>query len=649
MTLKNLFPFIFSCLISFTLLAQEKGTVKKIGSQLHTANLQGSAFITTKNGKQYLYTAVRGRPAHLVGFDLQNNQLVADLPIAGADGAWTITASSDGYIYVGSAQGNLFKHQPGTKTIQDLGKFEGEKLIWDLIPGPNGEVYGGTWSAAKVFKYHPKEGFKDLANGSAVPGQQYAQFLAFNPNTHKLYVAIYFNADVIEINTLTGEKKSLFSQHYKEKGSIYNLKVIHTKTGDKLLVWLNNKGVGRETLVYNLKTLAVEKTLSTLEARFILQNKKTTYYTIDGKLYHADLTVASLKAAKLLATFPAKVLASRWKNKKELQYFTADGSLHTYHIKSNQTRSIKLPVPPQPIDIQSIFSGPDGKIWMGGYLAGGHAFYDPKTGETKEFHGLHQTEGMAKLGTDLFFGIYPGGKIYKLDTRKPFDLTKNNPEHLINIKNQSRPFTNLTVGNKILFGTIPDYGALGGAITEYDSLTKKFTTYDKVIKNQSPTALVDVNGKIWGGTSISGGLGVAPSEKEARLFTWNMKTKKVDFETIPLPGNISITALIYGPDQNLWGYSDGYIFSYNIQQNKVIFIHKIDDFIKKRSHIWIDGKLILHANGKIYGTGGNRFFVIEPATKKVEILYQGVGLLAMDDNGVLYFRKEADLFSYQPL
>ena len=182
---------------------------------------------------------------------------------------------------------------------------------------------------------------------------------------------------------------------------------------------------------------------------------------------------------------------------------------------------------------------------------------DPKTGETKEFHGLHQTEGMARLGTDLFFGIYPGGKIYKLDTREEFDLKKNNPQHLISIKNQSRPFTNLTVGSKILFGTIPDYGQLGGAITEYDSLTKKFITYYDVIKNQSPTALVNRNGTIWGGTSISGGLGVAPTEKEARLFTWNMVTKKVDFETVPIPGNISVTALINGPDQNLWGFSDG--------------------------------------------------------------------------------------------
>jgi hypothetical protein len=165
MILKKMFPHLFLFLISYTISAQEKGLLKKIGSQLHTANVQGSAFITTKDGKQYLYTAVRGRPAHLVGFDLENNQLIADLPIAGADGAWTTTASSDGYIYVGSAQGNLFKHQPGAHTIKNLGKFDGEKLIWDLVPGLNGEIYGGTWPAAKVFKYHPTDGFKDLANG----------------------------------------------------------------------------------------------------------------------------------------------------------------------------------------------------------------------------------------------------------------------------------------------------------------------------------------------------------------------------------------------------------------------------------------------------------------------------------------------------
>ncbi len=637
-------------LIGFSAIkAQEKGILKKIGPQLHTANVQGSTFIKTKEGKYYLYTAVRGRPARLVGFDLSNHKLIVDLPIDSADGAWTITASSDGYIYVGSAQGHLFKHEPGTSIIQNLGRFDGEKLIWDLVPGINGEVYGGTWPGCRVFKYHPSEGFSDVARGAAVQGQQYAQFLAFNPKKEKLYTAIYFNADVIEIDTKTGEKKSLFSDYYKEHGSIYNLKIVRGADGDKLLVWLNNKGVGRETLMFNLETLSIEKVLSTMEARFIQQNENENYYTIDGKLYQTDLTESGVKNASVLSDFSSKVLASRWKNEKELQYFTANCTLANYNIETKETSLTKLAVPAQPIDIQSVFFGPDKKIWMGGYLAGGHANYDPVSGVTKEYHGLHQTEGMASLGDDLFFGIYPGGKIYKLNTKKEFDLSKKNPEHLINIKDQSRPFTNLTVGNKIYFGTIPDYGKLGGAITEYDNENKKFTTYTDVVKNQSPTAMVYRDGKIWGGTSISGGLGVAPTEKSAQLFLWNPKTRKVDFSTVPFPQNISITSLINGPDGNLWGFSDGSIFIYNIKTNKVIFEHKIYDFIRKRSHIWIDGVLILHPNGKVYGTAGANFFVIHPDTKKVEIIHKGVALLTMDDQGLLYFKREADLYSYKPL
>jgi len=651
--MSKLILLLFTFLTAYSnIIAQEKkGAIKNLGPQIHSSTVQGSAFIDV-NGENYLYTVVRGRPAHLAGFDLKTNKLITDLELEDTDGSWSITGSSDGILYIASAQGYLFKHKPGTNKVENLGRFENEKLIWDLVPGENGEIFGGTYPGCRVFRYHPKDGFSDISTGAAVTGEQYAQFLAFNKATKKLYVGVYFGANVVEINTITKEKKLLFNEEYKKNGSIYNLKLVDTKEGTKLLVWINHIGVGRETLMFNTNNLELEKVLGSMEVRQLLQSNKTklNYFSIDNKLYSSNFSIESSKKPKLLANFKGKTKASKWLNKKELLLFTTEGELVKYHILTGKTNISYIKIPAQPIDIQSIFYGPDKKVWMGGYLAGGHAAYNPATQKTTEYTGLHQTEGMASLGDTIYFGIYGGAQIYSYNTKENWDLKSKNPKKIHAIADQSRPFANLSLDslNKIYFFTVPNYGKLGGAITEYNATTNKWTTFSNVINNQSPVSILLRNGKIWGGTTVSGGLGIKPSESECKLFCFDPTTNKVIYENVPLPGNMGITALTNGPDGNIWGLSDGQLFIFDTKSKKVIYTQKIYDFNRQRTHLWIDGKLVNHPNGKIYGTGGNLLFEIDPQTKVITKIDEGGGLLSMDDKGVIYYRKNSNLFSFTP-
>jgi hypothetical protein len=153
---------------------------------------------------------------------------------------------------------------------------------------------------------------------------------------------------------------------------------------------------------------------------------------------------------------------------------------------------------------------------------------------------------------------------------------------------------------------------------------------------------------VWGGTSISGGLGVPPSEKEGKLFCWDPVKRKTVFETTPIEGIMAVTALIKGPDGNLWGMADGNLFVFDPMQRKVLRKAKVYDVPSKRTHLWRDAFLDVHPNGKVYGTGGRKFFSVDPSTLSIEILREGLDLLTMDDAGVLYFRQGADLWSYTP-
>ncbi|AKD05378.1 hypothetical protein POKO110462_14890 [Pontibacter korlensis] len=634
-------------------LAQEKGTFKNLGPQLHSATLQGSAFIKAKGGKEYVYTVVRGRPAHLVGYNLATNELVADLPLENTDGSWAIVASSDGTLYVSSAQGYLFRHQPGTQSLENLGiVLEGEKLVWDVVAGKNGAIYGGTYPGCRIFRYHPKDGFEDISKGPVVENQQYAQFLAYDDNTHKLYVAVYVGANVVEIDLSTGAKRELLPEHYQRNGSIYNLKLVQTRTGTQLLVWLNNKGVGRETLVIDTQTGVLMGKMGSMEVRTLLQEDKgsTIFYTVDSDLFRGNLKEALSVAPKQLLSFEGKAKAARWRNKQEVELFTSAGELIRHNTKTGKTSTISLQVPKQPIDIQSICYGPDKRVWLSGYLAGGNAAYTPATGETVEYTGLIQSEGMASQGKDLYFGVYPHAQLYRYDTRTPWNISKANPKLIQQVEGQSRPFAILSVDTlqKVYFGTVPNYGVLGGAITEYNTATEETVTYTNIVNKQSPVCLAYANGMVWGGTSISGGLGISPSAKEGKLFCWDPVKRETVFETSPIAGIMAVTALVKGPDGNLWGMADGNLFVFDPVQRKVLRKRKVYEVPPKRTHLWRDAFLVAHPSGKVYGTGGRKVFAIDPDTLNVEILREGLDLLTMDDEGVLYFRQGADLWSYTP-
>jgi|GEM_PF-5708866 len=635
-------------LLTNSLVAQTaQGKFEYLGGQIHSATIQGTAFVQYK-GNDYLFTVVRGRPAHLIGYNLTNNKLIIDKELHDTDGSWALSASSDGTVYIASAQGYLFKHKPETQIVENLGRFQNEKLIWDLVPGEKGEMFGGTYPGCIAFRYHPNEGFQEISNGAAVPNQQYAQFLSYNKETKKLYVGTYVGADVVEIDTKTKDKKYLFNEEYKNNGSLYNLRLVDTPNGKKLLVWLNHIGVGRETLVINSSNHQLEQVLPSMEVRFLEQTKDSVYFPVDNKLFVAPIN--NLKKSKKIYEFQGKIKASRKVNKNHFQFFSSEGLLIDFNCQTHKTTTIQYTIPAQPIDIQSMFFGPDKKLWMGGYLAGGHATYDPVTNTSKEYYGMHQTEGMSALGDTLYFGVYSGAKIYKYDTKATWDLKNANPKLLTEIKGQSRPFANLAIDslNRVYFATVPSYGVLGGAVTMYDANQHKFTVFDTIFPGQSPVSLVLRDGKIWGGTTISGGLGVKPTQSECKLFCFDPSTNSLVYYKSPLPNNMAITALMNGPDGNLWGMSDGELFIFDTKTEQIIYKQKIYDFNRQRTHIWIDGNLLTHKNGKIYGTGGSKLFEINPKNMQINILKEGVGLLAQDNLGSLYFRGDAFLWKYTP-
>ncbi len=110
---------------------------------------------------------------------------------------------------------------------------------------------------------------------------------------------------------------------------------------------------------------------------------------------------------------------------------------------------------------------------------------------------------------------------------------------------------------RIYIGGYPDYGLMGGAMGVYDPKTNEKRIYRHIIQNQSIASLAYLEklDLIAAGSSIRGGTGTRPVEKEAKLILWDPKEEKKVFEMVPVPEAKTILSLAATRDGvSLWNH-----------------------------------------------------------------------------------------------
>lgn len=625
-----------------------EGVFTNLGVQLKSSNLQAVKFAHDDEGRQYAYFVVRGRPGHLIGYDIAAKKIVADIEMKGAEGAKEMVMSTDKWLYIGASNGHLMRTKPGSSQIFDLGKaLEGTGEILTLEAGVNGEVYGGTFPTGRVFKYSFTEGITDLV-GQVVENESYVKKLRFEKSENKLYVGVGSHAHLIQIDLSNKFKKEILPEKYFYREFVYSMSIVEgLKGGNKVFAWVTETK-DREVLVFNAKSGELERVTSSFDADVVVKSPRTNevYFTAQGKLYKADFDTPDASWKYLINCNEAKDM--RWDKEGILHILTKYGELKKYNPENNQVVSEKIEVAALPYGIQTMITGPDGKIWTSGYLYGGNSVYDPKTNESKQLSGLGQAEGMISYKNSIYFGIYPKARFYQYDFAEEWKSTRDNPGFLGSVDGQDRPFASAAVKklDKIYWGTIPGYGKLGGDLIEYDVKSKKFTTFTNLVKNHAIASLCYTNNVLLVGTTIYGGLGIKPTEKEGKIVGWDVITNKKTFEFVPVEGLTAVTFLQLAPDGKLWGFADATIFVIDFKTKKLLKTIKMADIPETPSHIWRLGFLDFHKNGFVYGAATGKFFRINPHTYELAVLKEGVGLIAKDLDGNYYTRDVENLWKY---
>ncbi|MFC4557988.1 WD40 repeat domain-containing protein [Virgibacillus kekensis] len=629
----------------------DESNVRELGTALNAVSIPGGAYGKGPNGEDWVYAVAGGSPAVFNVVDAETGELVDSFSLEGASNSWALTVDPDGNVYVGTySNGTLYRYVPGSDHIENLGTpLPGESFIWRLSSDEDGRIYGGTYPSGKVFQYDPKtDEFRDY--GQMVEGQQYARSIDIYKD--KAYVGVGTNgANLVELDINTGETKEIpLPDKYSEASNVYDINIVRNK------MFARVTGGVSTILVYDLKTMEVIDEIEDANGIDVSSAgpKNLVYLIRNEELHSYNIKTLELKATGFDDLFSARGFG--WINigskdfpGKTLASISWNGEIRKYNPVTGKTAITPGQINGEPVDIQSLTQGPNGNIFVGGYFSGGLAEYDYQNGQLTEYKGLGQIEGMVTHNDKLYMGIYSGAHLYSYNPNEPYQFGVNPIEHFsLKDKGQDRPFAMVSAGDKLAIGTVPYYGKLGGALTIFDPATNDYSFHRNVVENQSVISLVYKDGLVYGGTSVWGGLGIEPTEEEAKLFLWDMEDGQKILETVPVPGEKAISALTFDDEGNLWGLTSGILFKYDTQTNQVVRkkqLYSINwDAV---SHLWRGGFLTFDADGYLYGQTRNELFKVNPQTLEKETLVDDASLFAQDADRNFYFARGHKLYQYQ--
>ncbi|MEF3305917.1 OmpL47-type beta-barrel domain-containing protein [Paenibacillus sp. GYB003] len=637
------------------------GTFEHIGGVVKGTINEDSA-IGIEDGKPVMYTVFKGRgevPTVFAVIDAASRGVLRTYPMPGVEAAWGVKVASDGQVYVGTHyDGGLYRYAPNGKTFGYIGRFGAETHVFSLVAGPAGKMYAGTYPGGKLFEYDPADGtIRDL--GSFDPEQKYVRSLAYDARRDVLYVGVGGTKSRIYRLNPDGSRTELLAGSIPGGGDAYAWPYGMEFAEDRLFVKFSNGDLlvmrGDDNAVEYFDPAGLD--IHSERVTAIPGQPGKVLYSNSGHLYAYDVQTRTSTQLKTLAggvNFHEGKFVDLGSPDWPGLTFVAGGKFgNVIHYNMTTGRAeVKLSgYEGAPTLIQSIHQGPEGSMYVAGYMAG-FTSYDPVTGAVSETEDLGQIESSAVRGGKMLIGAYAGARILEYDPSQPW--SGSNPRQLFDLRayGQDRPFAMAYAEDKdLLFvGTVPNSTSLQGALAVYDFASRKLDVFRNIVPNQSVVSMAYKDGLLYVGTTVYGGLGTSgPAETNAKLFVFDPATKRKLFETVPATGRKGVTGLAVGPDGLIWGVAEDTIFKFDPATRQ--FTYKAAKLRRyKDGTVWTYAFLQTGADGNVYGTSRGQFFTIKPDTMEFVLLNSSFGnYLNRDRFGNLYFSdNNSDLWKYTP-
>jgi hypothetical protein len=554
------------------------GTFEDLGIPVTKAGLMGSIVGPDEKGEMtrlYFNFNQDGAPLFLVQVDPATGR-ARQFNSPQGPGAWGFIVGPDKKIYLGTWDGGLilrFDPARPDKGIEVVGKpAESEEYIWMYTLGTDGKLYGCTYPSAKLVSYDPATGrMADL--GRMDPTEQYSRSIASDRNGW-----IYEGIGMARGSIVAYEIKSGRHQLAVPESHIM-------------------QGCGQ---VWNGKDGQAYGKLGT-----------HVYRLLDGK-------AQEIKEAEAVAAPPQQL-----KDGRVLSGASLEGTYTLTDPKTGKSQSMKFDYRGAGAGVFVVGEGPGGVIYGSTAMPLQLFWYNPRTHEMKNPGNPTSVGGeiysFAHLNDKLYLCAYPGSWLSIYDPTRPWDYgtkPENNPYGFGDIGDgHLRPRAMIVGADKrIYIGSLPPYGQLGGAMGVYDPKANKVVeNYRNLIPNQSIVALVwePASGLIFGGSSVAGGGGSHPTEKDAHLFGWDPLKKEKVVDIVPIPGRGGVTSIAEAGGRVFAILAGPTLIVYDVNQKKVI--HQTDIKLGRPLEI----SLQRWKDGHIYGLTDRCIFTIDPKTYEV--------------------------------
>ncbi|MET7327743.1 hypothetical protein [Nonomuraea sp. NPDC005650] len=590
----------------------------------------------------YSVTSSASGPALLGIRDARDGRLIGERPLPLALGSWAVTVAPDHSVYVGSynatagAMGRLFRYTPSTDQVSELGiPIATETFVWSVAASPDGSaVYGGTSPTGKLFRYDTATGaYTDL--GSPVPGDQYVRDLAVAEDG-TVYAGVGASSMKVAVLTPGGTVERVIDPPVEGSGYAYDVDV----AGRYLLVRFVTSMGANPMGVYDLRKRAWKDVVEDVDNLTVGGGRRghDLYLFQHDELVKYDLRTRKITRLGFTGYGEGAARPLGWLG-HTLVGTSSTGRIWQFDRRTGQGRLLDGTLTGQPVSIRSLGTGPDGRVYAGGFFTGGLAAYDPATGEAQNWPDVGQSEGIVTHKGKLYLGVYPGARIYEFDGTAPRLLLD------LGGQEQDRPFAMISAGDWLAFGTVPKAGTHGGALGLLDPATGRTVIRRDIVPGHSIIGLAYRDGVVYGATSAFGG--TSTPRGDAVAFAYDIATDSLKWQSTPVPGDLALGSIAFDGAGRLWGLTPDTLFELDPATGQTVRSVRHQTYPwSSATQVWLDTNLVFH-KGYLWGKVQGKAYRIDPGTMALALIARPISNLILGPDGHLYLSRFENFYTYR--
>ena len=533
-----------------------------------TVNYICRGISSVEDGKPIIVTAVEGAAETIIEVaDIDGEKLLRTFNTGITGTMWYGCADSKGNVYCCIGR-NIVIYSPVTKTIKNAGYVP---TTWSgtsngIVAACDDIVYGVTSAYGNVYKCENGviSTLYTLPNVYSMGGiaviDDYIYAGGTYNGTDKGSTYVY------RINRFTNQVDTLpnpLLENISSVGHIY-------ACGRYVIAQLSGYSRVKKAYFYDTQTGAwLDKTIEFNENGMSDPCGGKLFY-VSGGIYHGiDIETLEITDYPNISGYyhRGNGMAVRCEGFSgecfvNIQY---NGNLYVISPEDNQVKHLDIELVGAPAERRISRVGSDGKVYVTAFMGSDGICYDPDTKQKQQF-SIGQGEGAVSYNGKMYIGVYPGGLIYELDMDGDY-ISGQNPKLICDIgEDQDRPFGMDIVGDKLVVGTLPAAGKVGGAVTIIDLSNYSAKTYRNIIPGHSVLTVTHKDNKIYCGTTVCSGSGTVPAQGGAHVFCIDADTGEAINDTeFCVPGvNVDIGAVhglrISPYDGKLYGAAAGIDF-----------------------------------------------------------------------------------------